>query len=83
MSDSAMRAKPSMLLPSNHLPCSTASSSWCIGTWTDLTWPTMSVNCRLTKRRLRSSASFSAAVSSLDGMGRGLLRNGGEGRPQG
>ena len=73
MSDSAMRAKPSMLDPSNHLPCSTASSSWCIGTWTDFTWPTMSVNWRLTKRRLRSSASFRAAASLVGATGN--LRN--------
>jgi hypothetical protein len=74
MSDSAMRAKPSMLEPSNHLPRSTASSSWCIGTWTDFTWPTMSVNWRLTKRRLRSSASFRAAASLLGATG--VLRTG-------
>ena len=68
MSDSAMRAKPSMLLPSNHFPCSTASS-WCIGTWTDFTWPTMSVNWRLTKRRFFSSARARAVASSLRAMG--------------
>src|SRR5438128_589051 len=65
-----MRAKPSTLEPSNHRPCSTASSNLWNGIWTFLTMPMMSVNCRLTNRTLAVSACsntrcFIAALSVL------------------
>src|SRR6266568_4566907 len=68
MSLSWMRAKPSMLDPSNHRPFSTASPNLWNGMWTFLTTPMMSVNCRLTNRTLAALAcsntsSLSAALS--------------------
>src|SRR5579884_4156931 len=50
MSDSAMRAKPSMDEPSNQVPCSIESRNWWVGMVTLFTIPTMSVNWRLMKR---------------------------------
>src|SRR6185295_17012007 len=43
-SDSAIRVKPSIDDPSNHVPCLTEPSSWWIGIVTAFTWPMMSVN---------------------------------------
>src|SRR5579884_48114 len=50
MSDSAMRAKPSIDDPSNHLPWLMQSSSCVLGIVTLLTTPSTSVNWRLMKR---------------------------------
>ena len=47
---SAIRVKPSMEQPSNHVPCRTQSSSRWIGMVTALTWPMMSVNWSWTNR---------------------------------
>ena len=49
-SDSAIRVKPSIDEPSNHVPCSTEPSSWWIGMVTALTTPMMSVNWSWMKR---------------------------------
>jgi hypothetical protein len=49
-SDSAIRVKPSIDDPSNHVPCLTEPSSWWIGIVTALTWPMMSVNWSWMKR---------------------------------
>src|SRR5581483_4538595 len=57
MSDSAIRAKPSIDEPSNQVPYSNESASWWTGIVTLFTMPLMSVNCRLTKRTFCSSAS--------------------------
>src|SRR5512133_3984014 len=65
MSDSAIRATPSMEEPSNHLPLMQASSNWCIGIATDLTMPIKSVNCRFTKRTLATSACEINLLTSL------------------
>ena len=76
MSLSAMRAKPSIEEPSNHLPWSMQSSSWCPGMVTLLTSPTTSVNWRLTKRtRSRSacSSTFCLRVSRLSVLAMGVL----------
>jgi hypothetical protein len=47
---SAIRVKPSMDEPSNHVPCFTEPSSWWIGIVTAFTAPMMSVNWSCTKR---------------------------------
>ena len=66
-SDSAIRVKPSIDEPSNHVPCSTEPSSWWIGIVTALTWPMMSVNWSWTKRMPRGLRRFDL------GAGLGLL----------
>src|SRR5688500_12490976 len=63
MSDSAMRAKPSIEEPSNHLPLRQASSNWWMGIATDLTMPMRSVNCKLTKR-IFSLTAFAITLST-------------------
>src|SRR5688572_13173418 len=55
--------------PSNHVPCSTDSSSRWIGMVTALTWPMMSVNWSWTKRMPDAVAASILAVDS------GLLAN--------
>ena len=49
-SDSAMRVKPSIELPSNHVPWRTEPSIWWSGIVTALTMPRMSVNWSWTNR---------------------------------
>jgi len=49
-SDSAIRVKPSIELPSNQVPWATDASSWWIGIVTAFTAPKMSVNWSWTKR---------------------------------
>src|SRR6266542_803546 len=49
-SDSAIRVKPSIELPSNHVPCRTEPSIWWSGIVTALTMPRMSVNWSWTNR---------------------------------
>ena len=63
---SAMRVKPSIDEPSNHLPWSMASSNCSTGMVTLLTAPTTSVNCRSMKRVPAASdcASTSSAMSA-------------------
>ncbi len=63
-SDSAIRVKPSMDEPSNHVPCPTDSSSRWIGIVTALTWPMMSVNWSWTKRMPDAWAASILAVDS-------------------
>ena len=62
---SAIRVKPSIDEPSNHVPCLTEPSSWWIGIVTALTRPMMSVNWSWTKRIpvARASATASATAS--------------------
>src|SRR5688572_11969444 len=62
-SDSAIRVKPSMDEPSNHVPCLTDSSSRWMGIVTALTWPMMSVNWSWTKRMPDEVA---ASILALD-----------------
>src|SRR5579883_2495045 len=66
MSDSAMRAKPSIEDPSNHLPWLMQSLSCAAGMVTLLTTPSTSVNWRLTNRTfsLRTSSSTDLAVGA-------------------
>src|SRR5712692_2099067 len=67
MSDSAIRAKPSMDEPSNHLPWLMQSSSWLAGMVTLFTTPRTSVNWRLIKRTfsLRTVSSTSLPVGAV------------------
>ncbi len=70
-SDSAIRVKPSIELPSNHVPWVTELSSWWMGMVTALTIPRMSVNCSWTNRMplalavsIVSSASLLSATAN-------------------
>ena len=61
---SAIRVKPSIEMPSNHVPCLTEPSSWWIGIVTALTWPMMSVNWSWMKRMPLSLAALICAAGS-------------------
>ena len=64
-SDSAIRVKPSIDEPSNHVPWRTEPSSWWIGIVTALTTPRMSVNWSWMKRMPPSRAASMRASASL------------------
>src|SRR5688572_4709531 len=63
-SDSAIRVKPSIDEPSNHVPCLTDSSRRWIGIVTAFTWPMMSVNWSCTKRMPDDCAASILAMDS-------------------
>src|SRR5262245_24357063 len=73
-SDSAIRVKPSIEEPSNHVPWRTDPSSWLIGIVTALTWPMMSVNWSWTKRMPSFLADSIVAVGSTLTATRGTSR---------
>ena len=61
-SDSAIRVKPSIELPSNHVPWVTELSIWWMGIVTPLTMPRMSVNWSWMKR---TPFAFAAWIFSM------------------